>query len=510
MKYIVEKASDEQLLQILAESAKYKESFLLKVKKEIEIRKKLDKFSDKVTALSDEELAAKLNDQAINESFLRACQLESMKREEKRKEEAKKEAARLEAERQQILKEKKEKSEAQMKALLNTVEKYKFYIGGAIVVVLILGLYLYNTSSGVRFKDGMKYYEAGKMSDAIGKLSKVSRSSDHYVDAQLTLSQIYGKKEAAKSAIALQNAARSTKPNEKAVEMYTHALLTGSLSPHIAKDSLVAATYYYDHQSLLPDGYNRAGSIYFHIGKFDLARSCFEKASVLTAYGSGCLGMMYMYGWGGLEHDYKAAEKYLSDSDEHTPMFYVAAGDLILYQEYGKRSTSPKKFIERANEKYEMAASLEPNNESYVLRAKITGEWLKAYKHTKRYSYYGQNKVIWDSYFYGNNSGHYEGRMDETAPIGWGCFTHKSNDICLGYMKTISPNVYVTGLGIIVAKTTRGDNLLYLGKWSNKQNNLDGFFINSEGLLVHGKIVNYSVKKSDYQYLVNHISTPDK
>ena len=43
MKYIIEQSSNEQLQQILSERNKYKESFIVKVEEEVEIRKGKEK-----------------------------------------------------------------------------------------------------------------------------------------------------------------------------------------------------------------------------------------------------------------------------------------------------------------------------------------------------------------------------------------------------------------------------------------------------------------------------------
>ena len=490
MKYIIEQSSNEQLQQILSERNKYKESFIVKVEEEVEIRKGLDKFNDRVTKLSDDELSQLLNDQNINLSYLRACQLENIKREAKREEERKQEAARQKAEQEQRQKEEQLRKEAKRQARINTAKKYKYPIAASVVAVILFGFYLYFTSSGVRFETGAKYFDEGMYDEAINSLSKVSKSSKYYSTAQLMLTDIYDetfdKKEAANALTQAATVAEKQYLDYGAVVRYADALLSGGYAPYIEQDSLKAARYYEDCHDVLPDDYNHAGAIYFQLERYHSAKRCFDKADYLTAYSLGCLGMMYMYGWCNLERDYQRAEKYLSDADENTAMFYAAAGDLILYNAVGRKRANLKNVINEAHDKYVMARNLEPNNESYAIRASITGEWLKAYKNTKRAGYWDLSGVYWTEYSYAKGKGRFEGRAYKTerggeSPVGWGCFIHE-NHISLGYMKT-SHHVYMTGKGLYIGKYEDGTYWMRFGTWSNKQQDCKGYDILTDGTM---------------------------
>ena len=111
------------------------------------------------------------------------------------------------------------------------------------------------------------------------------------------------------------------------VREYADHLESGDLQSYIPKNFVKAAALY--EKSWETDNRLKAGALYYTAHIYNEAREIFE-SYYSSPMAKGYLGMMYLYGQGGLEQDFGSAYDYLMAAPDDLP-FVVHKGDLTLY-----------------------------------------------------------------------------------------------------------------------------------------------------------------------------------
>lgn len=173
--------------------------------------------------------------------------------------------------------------------------------------------------------------------------------------------------------------------------------------------------------------------------------------------------MMYLYGQGGFEQDFKEAYKNILSAPNELP-FLVHKGDLVLYLKkdngpyasFSYKNITDIELIRLANQYYGMAVDAAPDVEEYRIRKEVTDAVIAAYEKapkgesTWRNSRLYHHSRYWTTYYFNNLDGAYYGvvsKLGET-PNGWGVFSWNSDNSFQmteysGLKETNSPGIYI-------------------------------------------------------------------
>ena len=270
------------------------------------------------------------------------------------------------------------------------------------------------------------------------------------------------------------------------VREYADHLESGDLQPYIPKNFVKAAALY--EKSWETDNRLKAGALYYTAHIYNEAREIFE-SYYSSPMAKGYLGMMYLYGQGGLEQDFGSAYDYLMAAPDDLP-FVVHKGDLTLYLR--KLKYSSFKFVgidivKKANEYYGIAAGLDPECEEYRIRKEVTDAVVAAYKKGpyEATSFVNfrtiHNSRYWDSYSFksGDHSGFYCGMLSQgnnkIFPNGWGVFSWDSNSLRMTKYSWLKET---NSLGIYILS----DYTVGVGKIDNDSHLSEGVVTSPDGV----------------------------
>lgn len=432
--------TDARLEEILSNPAMYNSNLVESCRKEAEIRKSSEEFLPQVTEMSDDEIMRILSyPDTYSEVMVYCCYKVNAERQRIREEEARK--AEEERERQEA--EAAAAAAARRKALW---VKYRPYVFGTLALAAVLAVILYLISDSHHFTRGSRLMEKQKIEAAMAALGRVS--NEKYRNYSLARYRLYrcclAGQDSAKAAEALLQAVGNENAwtCKTACREYAGHALEGTFKPYIEEDKAAVAKLYYR----APDSDNRifAGKLFLELGQYSIARNIFEDYPS-EGRASGYLGIMSLYGWGGMEQDLDKAFEYLKAAPDELP-FAVHKGDLVLYMgefmdpRYGR--TYPYhdyiQFVAEADVYYGIAAGEEPGNSSYRTRKEVTSELLRTYKTDRAMENPWSRSTRWNDYSCGSQpwKGHYYGMAYHNSygnPVtsnGWGIarYVYSSDD----------------------------------------------------------------------------------
>ncbi len=300
--------------------------------------------------------------------------------------------------------------------------RWRPYIFAALAAGTVVAAILYLTSDGYRYRRAVKFAETGRPDRAIGRLLLLDDPTfERYSSAKYLLyGQYLAKCDSVAAAEALTAAvAAKDWSDQQAYDCYVAHCLEGTFEPHIRMSKRSAADYY----ACAPDEIRRlkSGALYFELNSFKAAYEVLEPLSHegTASIARGYIGLMYLYGQGGLEQDFEKAYDYLKGAPNTLP-FIVHKGDLTLYLRKGDVISA----IQSADECYAIAAANEPDNKAYVDRHTVTSRILEAYRKDLSTDYWCRGPVYWSRYAYsgGRYVGQYTVWGNRGGAHGWGCY----------------------------------------------------------------------------------------
>ena len=426
----------EKLEEIVSSSGMYKTELVEAARHELEVRHKAEGLKDKVAEFDDAKITEILSNPGnYVDELVYACNLEKATRstERERRLQKEREEARLKAEKE---------AEARKQHVRQVWRKNRLYVYAGAAIAVIAGLVIYLASDTHHYARGMRLWKADNVEKAFAVLSKMNNTGyKHYSNAKyhVYLYNMFYAADTSAAVTALKAAAEDNTGNAwqycpTAVRTYADYLTNGSMPSYVQKDLVKAASLYSNSPST--DDQLKAGALYYEGGALFKAKEIFEAHSG-SGTAKGYLGMMHLYGLGGLEQDFNTAYDYLMKAPDELP-FVVHKGDLTLYLRKLKHSTYKYityDIIKEANKYYDMAAILDPENEEYIIRQTVTDAVCKAYEEGPRSSTSWEGfKTIyhskyWHTYTFtaGDSHGYYCGVVSDIrhgqTPNGWGAFS---------------------------------------------------------------------------------------
>ncbi len=380
--------------------------------------------------LSAEKLAEMANNPSTDDSALaEACEKEMQRRKEA-------------AERAKIAQERAAEKRAKRKAFWK-----KWGLPMVVCLVAFCGIqYCSNvTSDQNRFGLGMKAYDESQFDEALECFQKIDdEDSEYYSRAKYNIGRIYlEKKDTARAVEAFKQAVAKRNWDEPYVyDAYAQYCLSGELAPAIPKDPAAAV-------ALLEKGGDKAdkylaGLANYEMGQYLTAYNYFVAVDTQSSNyeeAQGYLGIIAIYGLGGLERNIEEAKNYLKYAPEVEP-FVVHKGDLRLI------CTDNFLWLENrdimyARDMYAKAMSLNPERADYAIRYEIMNEYLNAEDRHSSISYWDRGPVYWDTYSFtpnNGNEGRYNGELHtldsgSRTPKGWGYFHYSDTQLNMGHFE---------------------------------------------------------------------------
>ena len=452
---------DARLAEIVAEPACHRPELVDACRHEQEVRRKAAALMPKVEAYSDKKLQIVLTAPRLySEELIYCAQRVAAGRQRLRAEQEAEtaESARLEQEREAALQRaeqerqaaerraEQERRDAERRARNAAVWRQRLpYLFVALAVAIIVAASLMLTSDGYRYRRAVKFAEAGEVDRAIERLATIDDPTfDRYSSVKYLLYRQYlAKRDSVAAAEALTEAVAAKDWSDRAAyQCYAEHCLEGTFEPYIRKSKRLAADFY--ACALEEIDRLKGGALYFELNSFKAAREVLES---LTYVGTarGYLGIMYLYGRGGLEQDFETAYDYLKDAPNILP-FVVHKGDLTLYLRKGSYGNQVS-VIEAADSFYATAAALEPDNKAYVDRHEVTSRILEVYRKDDG-DWWNRGSVYWNNYSFqgGQYTGQYTMWGNSGGAHGWGFFYGSGNDRWIRLGKYVRCNN--AGLGI--------------------------------------------------------------
>lgn len=417
---------DARLAEIVAGPDRYRAELVEACRHEREVRSKAAALLSKVETYTDKKLQVVLAAPRLySEELVFCAQRVVAGRQRLRAEQEAKaaEEARLEREREEARQRaEQERLTAERRARSTAAWRRRMpYLCAALAAAVVVAAVLYLTSDGYRYRRAVKFAEAGEVDRAIERLTTIDDPTfGRYSSAKYLLyGQYLAKCDSVAAAAALIEAVKARDwADQQAYVCYAAHCLDGTFEPHIRKSKRTAAELY----ASSPEETDRlySGALYFELNSFHTARELLEPFSYVGT-ARGYLGIMYLYGQGGLEQDFETAYDYLKDAPNTLP-FVVHKGDLTLYLRKGSYGNLVS-VIEAADSFYATAEAFDPGNKAYADRHKVTSQILEAHRKDNG-DWWNRGPVYWHYYSFdgGQYTGQYTTWGNSGGAHGWGCY----------------------------------------------------------------------------------------
>lgn len=457
---MTQELSDTRMEEIINNPELYDSKVVKKCKHTLQVHKEAEALMPVMKVKTDEELEKILMEQHLyNEAVIYCCdqiyaqrvaRQEEMEREKlARAEEAERKRREEQIENQE--REKEEKKRKRNENINNFWKKWKIYIFLMIIVCIAGSVYGYFHSDSYYFSQGMNYKNANEAENAIHSFARMSNpNSSHYSEGKFqlfVLLQILERYNEAAEALK-QSVQNGKWEFPEAYYQYVTYCEDGDSLLNIKQNLIEAASLL--QKSPEQNDQIHAAVLLYKTKSYYEARKIFEKYPN-DSYSYGYLGMMYMYGQGGLKHNLKEAYRLLGKAPDANP-FLVSKGDLELV--VGKNISGWRyPNLKEAHEYYQMAFYTGENNKAVEYRYTIIDNILNAKNKHAKNRLYGTGRVVWHSYTFkvDNTFGEYSGEYyraninSNGNAQGWGMFNYKSKDLYMGYYR----NTKLSGLGIM-------------------------------------------------------------
>lgn len=382
--YAIEMRSYEtdKLEEIVQNPEIYDAELVKAAEHETKIREAAVPFMEQVMGYDDARIAEILkNPSTHSEEVVYCCQLETAKRKRIREENINKAV-------EEVIKGFENSVKEGYKLLISGLQKWWPAVAGAIAILIAILIVKDFTSDNSRYKRGQRLYMAGKYDRSVKLFEKISKEHPSYPEAQYNIYTC--KMETCDSLGAAQALTNAIVPTQEStprhiMTQYAMYLINGELEPHIERDFDQGVDFLNSYADF--EGKLYAGEVCFNSGEhyYDRAFSIFSDITQKEdhpAKADGYLGIMYLYGLGNLEKDYKKAYDYLLKAPDE-PLFAVHKGDLALYL-YNDH--------QKAKDFYELAYEISNGDESIKIRLEAIE------KHVKKNNSDARNRPIAESF----------------------------------------------------------------------------------------------------------------
>lgn len=468
--------NEDMMHEIISKPSFYSPPVVEACRRELEIRKEAAALMPEVQGYPDHMIYAVLASPCTySDAVVYCCQKVQAERlaEQRRAEEQRKAQ-----EQQRLLQEELEKHKRRA-AWWKKNRKY-FFLAFVALVALLVTMYLH--SDGRQYGKGVDEYEKGNYAEAIEWLEKVGDGYKNAANANWLLYKSYlNEGDSAKAAAALAKATKNKQWDEhpEAYQEYIRHLVNGTFAPYITVDETLAA-------SLLETAGDRrctevAGELYFKNRQWGKAYSLIStnvstsRPDALEERANAYMGALYLFGLGGVETDLQKAVMYFNKASykkgiaEYMMMAYLA--------NMSKKGNGGTSEIEKIAE---IADAIGEDNLSYMGKvfAHAAHNFYKAEQRHKKESYgWSSYDDGWNSYYYNNMKGFYQGEYagnyyTSGGAHGWGYFTNQLDThhfASLGKYVHTSKNCPMNGEGVRINYYDDGSIVASYGVWENDE-----------------------------------------
>ena len=261
--------------------------------------------------------------------------------------------------------------------------RLRFMLSAVALGTLVVGACFFFPWDNYRYNRGVRLLEEGATSKAIKSLSRLRDSTfEHYYQAQSMLFDLY--LETHDSLRAAQAIVRAVEQrdwaDEEVYEIYGTLLEYGDLAPYIARDSKAAAAFYATSDK--DDHINHAAELYFDAQIYDRSLETYQKCATPSERMMGNVGLIYLFGWGGMDRDFVVAYDLLCSAPLSLP-YVLYRADLMLRQTKDLDPFARLKHLRQTKTFYKIAFELNPHNEAVQARYEILVKLVEVYSDKK-------------------------------------------------------------------------------------------------------------------------------